>query len=471
MEPTTELTSIEKPYRGFPPFADWPELTAEEIDLWDLYAGELDERRQAARTEDFERAVEVAVRAAAVDTAAIEGLYQVDRGFTMTVATQAAAWQQAFDQRGEEARRHFEAQLEAYESVIDAVTESRPITEMWVRQLHATLCEAQDSYRVLTSQGWQDQRLPKGAYKDRPNNPRRPDGTVHAYAPVDDVGGEMARLIGEIRSPAFDAAHPVSQASYVHYALVVIHPFADGNGRVARAVASVFYYRACSIPVLIYLDQRNAYLDVLESADRGDPRALVRFFFDRGLDTLALVKETLARASARPVEQVAAELKKLFFTPQGLSHDEMDAVALRLLGHIENEVRRRFESLGLPEEIVLRFPKGSGTLAFGPAAGYRFVDRKPAPFLSIQITSQPPATAKVGSWVRVLVALDSSNPFPLLVQRSGQHQLPSRLEDAYPELGESLKARLGAWVEQLLSELLTDLEKQAAESLKKSGSG
>jgi Fic family protein len=74
---------------------------------------------------------------------------------------------------------------------------------------------------------------------------------------------EMQRLVSEMRSDSFSSAHPVVQASYVHYGLVVIHPFADGNGRVARALASAFTYRAMSMPIVILSEHKTSYLDAL----------------------------------------------------------------------------------------------------------------------------------------------------------------------------------------------------------------
>ena len=37
--------------------------------------------------------------------------------------------------------------------------------------------------------------------------------------------------------------HPVLKSGIIHYELVRIHPFVDGNGRVARALASVILYQ------------------------------------------------------------------------------------------------------------------------------------------------------------------------------------------------------------------------------------
>ena len=123
---------------------------------------------------------------------------------------------------------------------MDLATKAEPISEAAIRALHSQVVEGQKTYRVLTSVGWQDQPLPKGQYKVLPNHVRRRDGEMHSYAPVDITPEEMHRLVVELRSKEFLAAKLVLQASYAHYALVSIHPFAYGNGRVARALASVF---------------------------------------------------------------------------------------------------------------------------------------------------------------------------------------------------------------------------------------
>jgi Fic family protein len=101
----------------------------------------------------------------------------------------------------------------------------------------------------------------------------------------------MARLVAEMRSDSFLAAHPVLQAAYAHYGLVVIHPFADGNGRVARALASAFTYRAISMPIVILSEHKEAYLDALESADKGEYQVFVDFMAARSFDTITMVAE------------------------------------------------------------------------------------------------------------------------------------------------------------------------------------
>ena len=275
-------------------------------------------------------AVQTAIRAAAWDTGAIEGLYKTDRGLTMTVATQAAAWESKISGQAPDARAYFDAQLRAYELVMDVVSESRPVHEVWIRRLHEVLTAPQSTYTVHTPIGPQERPLAHGTYKDNPNHVHVGDGSIHPYAPVEATGIEMGRLVAELNSDGFMHSHPISQAAYTHYCLAAIHPFADGNGRVARAVASTYLYRAASIPLLILADQRDAYLISLEAADQGDYAPFVRFVADSVRSATGMVIEGLHTALAPKPEGAIATLRSLLTAQGGMTHLELDAVASRL---------------------------------------------------------------------------------------------------------------------------------------------
>lgn len=463
---TPEITQADSLYRGFPDFSAWGELSPYDIALWNRFAASLEERRKAATPEALKAAVDVAVRAAALDTGAIEGLYSVDRGFTMTVALQQLAWEQAIEERGAGVRELFEAQLDAYELVLDAVTRKLPVTEAWIRALHEKLCAPQQTYRVLTDMGWQEQELPKGRYKTFPNHVRLSDGTFHAYSPVDRVPSEMHRLLEQIRTPEFEASHPVLQASYIHYAFVVIHPFADGNGRVARALASTFFYRAQSIPLVIFANQRPAYLDALHATDLGENQLLSSFFLDRGIETMQLVIENVSTAEMAP-HLVAERIKKLLYPKQGLSRGMLDSLALRVVHEAVSHLETRFKDLGLPQEVSLAVSKAED--GRGPLPGYRRVLQQPKPIYSIVLKSQAAsARIPVGVSVRALVAEDDSNRFAFLVETVNfPENLEIRLEEVHPEITPALDLRLSRWSERLLGRLLTLSEERIQTSLRK----
>src|SRR2546430_12986116 len=105
-----ELGGIDSTYRKFPEFASFAGSQINST-LWDAYTSRLASARSGASEESLAKAVETALRAAAIETGAIEGLYKVDRGFTISVAIEAAAWQGELVARGEDVRDLFEAQL------------------------------------------------------------------------------------------------------------------------------------------------------------------------------------------------------------------------------------------------------------------------------------------------------------------------------------------------------------------------
>jgi Fic family protein len=438
-------------YRGFPDFSAWGELSAGDADLWSRFAASLEVRRRTASPESLKNAVEVAVRAAALDTGAIEGLYSVDRGFTMTVAVQGLAWQQMVEERGAGVRELFEAQLAAYELVLDAVTHKLPITEAWIRALHETLCAPQKTYRVLTDQGWQEQELPKGQYKTRPNHVRLTDGTFHAYAPVDRVADEMHRLIEQIRIPEFESAHPVLQASYCHYAFVSIHPFADGNGRVARALASTFFYRAQSIPLLIFANQRPAYLDALAAADRKKYEEVISFFLDRGTDTMQLVTESLMTAAAPKPEDLASRLNKTAKIWRDLSDFELKTLSDRVLREIKEIFEASVAALKTPTLLV----SVSDYKVWGDTPyGY-----KRAAAATLTLSSQA-SRSRIYFSVSIFWS-QRPKAFPLLIRANGSaDQLEARLADVSPELAPSFRLRLDQWIHRQLALMLTELARK-----------
>ncbi|HVT15055.1 MAG TPA: Fic family protein [Thermoanaerobaculia bacterium] len=462
---SAEISAIDALYRGLPDFAAWGRLGPALRELWERFSAELIESSEGKGKEQFDRAVNVAVRAAAMDTGALEGLYEVDRGFTMSVALQAFAWQQALAERGEEVRALFEAHLAGYEMAIDAVTGQTPPSEAWLRVLHERLCAPQETYRVLTEVGWQEQPLPKGRYKEHPNHVKLPDGSYHPYAPVAATAPEMQRLLEQLRTEAFEQAHPAEQAAYAHYALTVVHPFADGNGRVARALASVYLYRGLSIPLVVFANQRVAYLDALAQADRGNHGPWLEFVADRGIDTMQLIVETMRSAAVPQADEIAERLASLL-SSRGRTYAELDNLARRLLEEVQARWGREVGKMR-PQLVDVEFRSGERTQPAPPS--YRLIGGPNPPVYTVILGIPPPAALKVPLNFRVTIALDDANPFGFRLEAlESQDYLDIREADVAPELSESLKLRMDAWIRRHLAAVLRQLEEKAKDALKAS---
>jgi len=98
--------------------------------------------------------------------------------------------------------------------------------------------------------------------------------TVHFVAPdADRLPDEMRRFLAWFNEPS--PLDPVLRASLAHLWFVTIHPFDDGNGRIARAIADMCLARAdgtsdrfYSMSSQIEAERKDYYLQ-LEHAQRG----------------------------------------------------------------------------------------------------------------------------------------------------------------------------------------------------------
>ena len=98
---------------------------------------------------------------------------------------------------------------------------------------------------------------------------------VHYEAPANDrLNAETTRFLAWLNAgPATD---PVLTSALAHFWFVTIHPFDDGNGRIARAIADMILARSENSAQRFYSmsaqiqRERNAYYDILEASQRGD---------------------------------------------------------------------------------------------------------------------------------------------------------------------------------------------------------
>lgn len=296
-----------------------------------------------ASEDSFVKSIEIAVKWAALDTGAIENLYETDRGFTYSVALQTNAIEYVQNRRGDRSAEFFEDQLKAYEFILDVVTGRAQLSQAWIRELHSVICASQDTHRVRVNDQWEDRLLVKGQYKNAPNHVTKSDGTQHLYSPVDQVASEMQKLVDQSREKIFLTADPISQAAYIHHSMTVIHPFSDGNGRVSRALSSIFLTRKLGLPLVVFLDQRDNYFDALELADQGNTRVFTDLIARSVTDTLSII-ETNAAAVQRPsIDDALNALKQKLRADANPESVDIDGYAAMLSKICLDELNRLFE--------------------------------------------------------------------------------------------------------------------------------
>ncbi len=255
----------------------------------------------------------------AIETGIIERLYAWDRGVTEVLIEQGIessliAHRGGVSQRDAE---HIQALINDHLGIVEGlfgyIKGDEPLTEYFIRGLQAQFTAHQDYTEAVTESGDRIRvSLLKGEYKTLPNIPRRPDGDIHSYCPPESTKEEMEALITMYRE-AESSQTPEVKSAWLHHRFTQIHPFQDGNGRVARALASLVFLREGMFPLVVRESDRTEYIGALESADAGDLRPLVTFFARRQRDAIlkALGLEQQVQQSKYAEQIVASALELL----------------------------------------------------------------------------------------------------------------------------------------------------------------
>jgi len=253
-------------------------LTDGELEsLQRVWRRQKDELIEPKALEEFEKRLR---REWSIETGIIENVYTLDRGITRTLIEKgidaALIPHGASNRDSTLVARIIQDHYDALEGMFDFVGGQRQISTSYIKELHAALLRNQGTHTVVDQFGQAFEKpLEKGQYKTVPKSPTRPDGTIHEYCPPEHVASEMDRLLSMYAEHQAQGIPPEVEAAWLHHRFTQIHPFADGNGRVARAVASLVFIKAGWFPLIVDRDQWDRYVEALEKADDKDLRPLV----------------------------------------------------------------------------------------------------------------------------------------------------------------------------------------------------
>jgi hypothetical protein len=207
----------------------------------------------------------------------LEYLYSNDRGTTQIILEEGI--ELSIPTASSEARLAELSVPTNIQGLFSFVTQERNLSAYYIRELHQVLTRNQKSTLAQNSFGEiVEVHLIHGQWKTLANNPKRPDGTIHEYCPPEQVESEIGRLIEMHNQHLEMGVTPEIEAAWLHHRFTQIHPFPDGNGRVARTLASLIFIRQGLFPIVITQKDRQEYIDASEAADTGDLTRLVNLF-------------------------------------------------------------------------------------------------------------------------------------------------------------------------------------------------
>lgn len=116
------------------------------------------------------------------------------------------------------------------------------------------------------------------------------------YPAPDKIFGLMEKFIDEFNSIPIPSneAEAIKAYAKIHIDFTCIHPFADGNGRMARLLSNIPLLKAGMPPLVIKLEDKKEYLEILSQYDyNSKPQngLFLTFLEKQYQETLGIIKE------------------------------------------------------------------------------------------------------------------------------------------------------------------------------------
>jgi Fic family protein len=172
-------------------------------------------------------------------------------------------------------------------------------------------------------------------------------GELFEFAAPADVPARMQALVKWLE----ESLHEFRQANLLwllaklHHEFVLIHPFDDGNGRVARMLVNYVLIRLDYPPIIVPTERKKDYLVALRLADAGDIMELEKFLGECVVRSLELgIKASKGESLDEPGD-VEKEIK-LFIRSQEQHKDKVKPPSTELIrGLFETSFKCIFSKL------------------------------------------------------------------------------------------------------------------------------
>lgn len=170
---------------------------------------------------------------------------------------------------------------EALKKLEEIVHKDLKITENLIKDLHRTILVESSDDGVS--------EINPGEYKKLPNYLYTPVGERMDFEPPEEVPRLMNELVNWTNNCLYPAAlgrkaqrkyevHPFIVATFFHLRFIRIHPFGDGNGRMARIGTNLVLMLSGYMPLVVRQEDKQEYYRALNQSSTEDVTPLALFF-------------------------------------------------------------------------------------------------------------------------------------------------------------------------------------------------
>lgn len=151
----------------------------------------------------------------------------------------------------------------------EAAVKTMPLSQNFIRTLHKTLLrEDYTVYHNLPGGVTTSYVIHAGQYKTRPNSVITRYGDRFDYATPEETPSLMTDLVDWYNQAEGEGKlSPIELAALFHYRYIRIHPFEDGNGRIARLMMNFILMRHDYPMIVVRSRKKQDYLEALHKTD------------------------------------------------------------------------------------------------------------------------------------------------------------------------------------------------------------
>ncbi|MFA6305488.1 MAG: Fic family protein [Candidatus Gracilibacteria bacterium] len=233
-------------------------------------------------------------------------------GNTLTFGETAFFLREGLTSEGKPLKDYLEAKnhAEAIDGLYEIIQEKRKITEGLIKEIHFVLMrDVNFTYAQGARKSLIQKQMHAGTYKIQPNHVLTLSGKIHYYTDPLHVKDEMEKLIKQLNENK--SLHPIELAAMFHHKFVQIHPFDDGNGRLARLLMNLIIMKNGYPPCIIRNQKRREYIKTLELADtKKDFSFFLNFVAEEFINTLEKILAILEQKTTVEYPETSNKIQR-----------------------------------------------------------------------------------------------------------------------------------------------------------------
>lgn len=243
-------------------------------------------------------------------------------GGILTLSETAFFLQEGLTTKGRPLSEYLETKnhAEALSYLDGLVKKKDEMSERIIKDFHAVLMKDTQFILVGPPDNRVKKRIEPGKYKYDNNHVILSDGSIHYFTDYLQVPGEMERLM-EWYKENKDNLHSIELSAILHHRLTAIHPFTDGNGRVARLAMNTILMQKGYTPAIIRNEDRQDYYEALREADEGKYDSFIGMVEKEVTKTIALMLNVIEGKEAFGLKDLGRRLDHFVTSIHSLDKD------------------------------------------------------------------------------------------------------------------------------------------------------